>query len=117
MTEAATAKASATYVALRRYLVGQYGTQANTVLNDFGMTAPKTGGTTTVAVKAAAVVKGRATRQVRNTGGSVQKKDQKGVIEVPVKAVTTIVPVEPSPAPTTTEPAAPAPAAVTKPGS
>jgi hypothetical protein len=114
-TKAAKAQANAAYHSLRTFLIGQYGSKANTVLNDFGMTVPKRG-TTTVAKKAAAAEKRAATRAVRNTKGPVQKKAQKGVIEVPVQATTTIVPLLPLPtATTTTEPVAPAPAAVTPP--
>jgi hypothetical protein len=106
VTNAAKAKGALVYGLLRSYLIGQYGKQANTVLGDFGMEAPKTTGAKTLESKTAAATKRAATRQVRNTMGSVQKKSVKGVMEVPVKAVTTIVPVT-SP---TTDATAPAPA-------
>jgi hypothetical protein len=116
VTNAAKAKGALVYGLLRSYLIGQYGKQANTVLGDFGMEAPKTMGAKTLESKTAAATKRAATRQVRNTMGSVQKKSVKGVMEVPVKAVTTIVPVTSpttdatAPAPTTGA-ASPAPAA------
>jgi hypothetical protein len=117
VTKATRAQASVTYVALRAYLIGLYGKKANAVLNDFAMIIPKPTGTTKVATKAAAAEKGKATREVRNTKGSVQKKALKGVIEVPVKAVTTITPLLPS-STATSEPASattPAPALPSKP--
>jgi hypothetical protein len=114
LTNAANAKGNASYQSLRDYLLGLYGKNANTVLNDFGMTVPKTKGATTVAVKAAAAQKGAATRKIRGTTAAA-----KGTVEVPVTAVTTITPVLPAPATTTiaTAPsAAPAtPAAPAKP--
>jgi hypothetical protein len=114
-TKAAQAKANATYQSLRTFLIGQYGSKANSVLNDFGMTGPKKG-TTKVATKAAAAKKAAATRAIRNTKGPVKRKAQKGVIEVPVQATTTITPVMPPPVTTTiTEPAAPAPTAAAPP--
>jgi hypothetical protein len=88
--------ANLVYALLRSYLIGQYGKQANAVLGDFGMTAPKSTGAKTLKSKTAGATKRTATRQVRNTMGSVQKKKVKGVVEVPVKAVTTITPVMPS---------------------
>jgi hypothetical protein len=97
-TNQARAKGSLTYQLLRSFLIGQYGKQANAVLGDFGMEAPKSTGATTLKSKTAAATKRAATRQVRNTMGSVQKLSHTGVMEVPVMAVTTIVPVT---APTT----------------
>ncbi|HEY8042432.1 MAG TPA: hypothetical protein VIF15_21670 [Polyangiaceae bacterium] len=101
-------KANALYALLRNYVIAQFGKQANAVLEDFGMSAPKPRGPMTAAAKAAAAAKREATRKVRNTLGSVQKKDVKGTIEVPVVAVTTVTPVVPS-HPVTTAPASPAP--------
>ncbi|HEY8089329.1 MAG TPA: hypothetical protein VIF09_15825, partial [Polyangiaceae bacterium] len=116
VTKAADAKAHAVFQSLRTWLIGQYGNNANAVLNDFGMQAPKTKGPKTVAVKSAAAKKSAATRQVRNTLGSVQKQAVKGAIQVPVKAVTTIVPVTPAPTATTTPASTtPAPATPAKP--
>jgi hypothetical protein len=74
VAQATTAKANTIYNLVRSYLIGQYGTGANAVLNDFGMTAPKTRGVTTVAVKAEAIVKAKATRVARRTMGKVQRK-------------------------------------------
>ena len=96
VTKAATSKADGVYGLLRSYLIGQYGKQANAVLGDFGMKSPKTKGPQTLESKTAAAAKRKATRQVRNTLGSTQKKKLKGTIEVPVQAVTTITPVLPS---------------------
>lgn len=95
-THATRVKASLVYGLLRSFLIGQYGKQANAVLGDFGMTAPKPTGAKTLQSKAAGAEKRAATRKVRNTMGPVQKKAVKGVMEVPVKAVTTITPVLPS---------------------
>jgi hypothetical protein len=67
--------------------VGQYGANANAVLNDFGMEAPKPKGPKTVATKAVAAQKRDATRAVRHTMGKVQKKSVKGTVQVPVATV------------------------------
>jgi hypothetical protein len=95
-TKAARAQGALVYGLLRSYLIGQYGKQATTVLGEFGMTAPKPSGAKTLQSKAAGATKRAATRQVRNTMGSVQKKKVKGVMEVPLTAVTTITPAAPS---------------------
>jgi hypothetical protein len=63
---------------LRSALIAQYGKNSNAVLNDFGMTVPKTPGAKTVDAKATAQAKRSATRAARNTMGSVQKKAVKG---------------------------------------
>jgi hypothetical protein len=114
-TNAAAAKANAVYELLRSWVISQYGKQANTVLGAFGMPVPKAKGPKKPAAKVASAQKAKATRAVRHTMGSVQKKTVKGTIEVPVTTVTTVTPVLPSQAATTTtpqEPAPPAPAAV-----
>jgi hypothetical protein len=59
--------------ALRSYILGTYGAQAVQVLDDFGMTVPKTPGPKTTQTKANAVVKNLATRKARNTMGKKQK--------------------------------------------
>jgi hypothetical protein len=117
-TNSAGAKADAVYELLRSYVISQYGKQANTVLGAFGMPVPKTPGARTPAAKVAAAEKAKATRKIRNTMGSVQKKAHKGTIEVPVVAVTTVAPVLPSQSATTPpaeHPALPAPASPAKP--
>ena len=47
------------------------------------MPVPKANGPKTVAQKATSAAKAKATRQMRNTMGSVQKKKVKGTVEVP----------------------------------
>ncbi|HEY5147224.1 MAG TPA: hypothetical protein VII82_10675 [Polyangiaceae bacterium] len=108
----ATEKANTVYNLLRSYLIGQYGTGANAILNDFGMTAPKPRGVTTVAVKAAAVAKGKATRVARHTMGKVQRKAVTGASVAAAAAPATTTPA----APQTPAPVAPvaAPAAPVK---
>ena len=92
---------------LRSALIAQYGKNSNAVLNDFGMTVPKTLGAKTVDAKATAQAKRTATRAARNTMGSVQKKAVKGnVVGI---TVTPVVAGTPSPAPSspaTTPPSA-----------
>jgi hypothetical protein len=83
---AAVKTATAVFLLLRSYLLGQYGANAKAVLNDFGMEAPKPRGPKTVATKAVAVQKRDATRAVRHTMGKVQKKNVKGTVQVPVAA-------------------------------
>jgi hypothetical protein len=75
------AKTAIVLAALRSFLLGYYGKQAVTVLGDFGINAPKSTATKTVATKAAAVVKGKATRAARGTTGSVQKQKVKGNLD------------------------------------
>jgi len=110
-TRDATAKAHDVYNLLRSYLIGQYGTGANAILNDFGMTAPKTRGITTVAVKAAAVAKGKATRVARHTMGKVQRKAVTGASVAAAAAApattTTAAPQAPAPVAPVAAPAAP----------
>jgi hypothetical protein len=99
----ASAKADSVYTSLRSFLIGQYGTGANAVLNDFGMTAPKVRGVRTVAVKADAVAKGKATRAARHTMGKVQRKAVTGASVAAAAAA--------APATTPAAPQAPAPVA------
>jgi hypothetical protein len=123
-THAAAAKADAVYDLLRNWVISQFGKLANAVLGAFGMPVPKAKGPQTPAAKVASAKKAKATRQLRHTMGSVQRKAVKGTIEVPVTSVTTVTPVLPPPAATTEttpEPATAAPAAApgspAKPGS
>jgi hypothetical protein len=103
-------KANATYQSLRSYLVGQYGSDANAVLHDFGMDAPKAKGPKTVKTKAEAADKRAATRAARHTMGKNQKK---GITGATVAAGSTpAVPATPAaPTATPTAPAASAPSA------
>ena len=57
---------------LRTYILGNYGANAVTMLEDFGM-APKAKSPATAATKAQAQVKAKATRKARNTMGKKQK--------------------------------------------
>jgi hypothetical protein len=79
--------ANGVYELLRSHAVGQFGKTANTALNDFGMAVPKARGPMTVEAKAAAAQKRKATREVRHTMGSTQKKSVKGTVEVPAPGV------------------------------
>ena len=67
-------KATRTFGLLRSVVIGQFGDNANAVLNDFGMTAPKPRGPKTVEAKALASDRRAATRLARHTMGKVQKK-------------------------------------------
>jgi hypothetical protein len=108
-SKAASKTANALYVALHSYLVGLYGKAALTVLNDFGMSAPKSTPATS-ATKAAAAIKSKATRAARHTMGAVQKKavtgDVTGVVVTPI----TSAPTSPPSATATPAPASPNPA-------
>lgn len=75
------AKTAIVLAALRSFLLGYFGKLAVTILGDFGFNAPKTTPKKTVATKAAAVVKGKATRAARGTMGSVEKKSVKGNVD------------------------------------
>ena len=97
-TKAAVKTANAVFLFLRSYLVGQYGDNANAILNDFGMEPTKSHATKTAATKAAAAEKRDATRAVRHTMGKVQKKSVKGTVEVPVAQE---APAAPTPLPAT----------------
>jgi hypothetical protein len=86
------------YYLLRAALISQYGKNANAVLNDFGMTVPKTLGPKTVEAKATAAAKRTATRAARHVMGSVQKKAVTGnVVGI---TVTPVVSGPAAPAPT-----------------
>ena len=107
------AKASAVYLLLRSFLIGQYGNDANAILNDFGMRAPKATGAKTVQVKADAVTKRNATRAARHTMGAVQRKAVTGASASPAAPATTAAPdphatpAAPSAAPSPAAPASP----------
>jgi hypothetical protein len=72
------ANTSAFVQALRRVIVGMY-QQSPDTLAVFNLTAPKVA-KKSVATKATAVAKSKATRVARNTMGSQQKKDIKGTV-------------------------------------
>jgi hypothetical protein len=102
----ATQKANRLHSLLRSYLIGQYGTEANAVLNDFGMDPPKSPGAKTVQVKAAAAEKAQATRKARHTMGKRQKAGIHGTVDgaAPAGSETTA----PTPSPATPPSASPA---------
>lgn len=75
------AKTAVVLSALRSFLLGYFGKLAVTILGDFGFNAPKTTPKKTIATKAAAVVKGKATRAARGTMGSVEKQSVKGHLD------------------------------------
>jgi hypothetical protein len=95
-------KVTALYHLLRQALIAQYGKNANAVLNDFGMTAPKVPGAKTVEAKATAAAKRTATRTARHTMGTVQKKAVTGSV-----VGITVTPVVAGPPVTATQPVAP----------
>ncbi|HEY8090182.1 MAG TPA: hypothetical protein VIF09_20115 [Polyangiaceae bacterium] len=64
--------------ALRSFILAYFGSDAVTVLGDFGFTARKSTATKSVATKALASAKTAATRKARNTMGSVQKQGVTG---------------------------------------
>jgi hypothetical protein len=107
--KAIAAKVNTMYQLLRSALIAQYGKDANAVLNDFGMTAPKVPGAKTVDAKATAAAKRAATRTARHTMGAVQKKavtgNVVGITVTPVVAAAS-TPVAPTPVATPT-PASP----------
>ena len=100
--------------ALRSFLLGYYGEQAVAILGDFGLTAPKSNATMSVATKALAAAKGNATRAARGTTGSVKKKAIVGnVTSVVVSATPGGATMTQPSAPTGTVPAADAPTPAT----
>jgi hypothetical protein len=111
---AAKAKADGVFSLLQSYVVSQYGKTDNSALAVFGMTPRKTTATSS-ATKAAAAKKAKATRTVRHTMGTQQRKQVKGTVEVPVTEVpVTLVPAagapsQPAPAPPPSPAPAPAP--------
>ena len=107
--QAAHAKTALVLSALRRFLLAFYGTQAVTVLGDFGMNAPRsTTASKTVTTKAIAVAKTKATRTARGTKGPVAKLAITGSVDE--AAITTAIN-EPSAPPVASEPATATPPA------
>lgn len=102
---AAAKRAHTVYLLLHSFLLGQYGNDANAVLNDFGMKTPKPKGPKTVKTKSAAVVKRAATRAVRHTMGTQQRKAFVGTVAEPAAV--------PAHSPRATAPALPAPSVTT----
>ena len=92
-------------------VLGQFGDN-QTTLADFGIEAPKPTTNVSSATKAAAAVKGAATKEVRGTNlGKKQKKSLKGNVQVSVTAVPVVT--QPAAAPVTTNAANAAQAAPT----
>jgi hypothetical protein len=87
---------------LRRTVVGMF-TESPDTLATFGLHAPKAA-KTTVATKAEAVAKNKATREARGTLGSKQKKNVKGTVPAAAPAATSKAsqPAAASTAPSTT---------------
>jgi hypothetical protein len=104
--KAARARTAAVLSALRSFLIGYFGKHAVTILGDFDMNAPKTA-TKTVAEKAVAVAKQKATRAARGTKGPVAKLATKGTVDE--TAIEAAINAPPTPAPKP----APAPAVAT----
>lgn len=114
---AAHKKTAIVYSALRSYLLALFGREAVAVFGDFGMKVPASPAKT-VASKAAAVVKAKATRAARGTGGTVQKAKVKGNADTSGIVAAINAPVaahEPAPPATTAGPSQAQPATVTPP--
>jgi hypothetical protein len=94
--KAAKKRARAVRKAFKRFILGTFGDAAVTVIEDCGFTVPKSTATRKAAVKAEAVVKAKATREVRHTMGKKQKSAIKGQ---PVQPATPPA-AAPTPAPT-----------------
>ena len=101
----ALSKGRALRTALRTYVLGTYGTEAVAMLQDFGMSPPKPRGRASVATKAEALVKSKATREARHTMGSKKKLAISGAPASTAQAET------PAPAAATTQAQTPAPVA------
>ena len=78
----AKASAAALRSELRTYILGTSGKAAVQMLEDFGMSAPKTGNKT-AQVKAEAVTKAKSTREARGTMGKNQTRSIHGAPEQP----------------------------------
>jgi hypothetical protein len=75
--QAARAKANAVRAGLKAYVLGTSGAAAVTMLEDFGVTAPKRR-ILTVEAKAKSIANAKATRAARHTMGKKQKEPIKG---------------------------------------
>jgi hypothetical protein len=85
LTKASSAKARELRKALRSYILSTYGATAAEVLTAFGISIPTQRAPKTVATKAEALQKAKATRQARHTMG----KKQKAQITVPAVTLPT----------------------------
>ncbi len=74
-------RAAKVLAALRTFLISTKGAEAVAMLGDFGLEPPKPRGRKSVASKAVAVAKAKATRAARGTKGPVQKQDTVGTVE------------------------------------
>jgi len=90
---AARALAIQTRSSVKAYIVGNYGDEVSTMMNDFGYGTPKKKSTPSAATKAQAVVQGQATRAARGTKGPKQKAKVKGVVSTPATTATSATPV------------------------
>src|SRR6185312_14754126 len=68
-------KARDLYSHLRSAVIGRFGREANAILNDFGMKAPRQGGAKDVPTKATAIERRTATRKARHTMGKRQREE------------------------------------------
>jgi hypothetical protein len=101
------ARAAQATTTLRAFLIGYFGVNAVAVLGHFGMKPPKSKATRTVATKAVAVAKAKATRAARGTKGPVARQAVVG--QVDAQAIKEAID-SPSATPkASAEPAAPAP--------
>jgi hypothetical protein len=87
---------------LKAYVVGTLGAQAVVVLEDLGIQPPKPPGRKKVQAKAQAIAQSKATRALRHTMGSRQKRA--------IKAPPPAPPAPPAPQPATAPPSPAAPA-------
>jgi hypothetical protein len=101
--------------ALRSFLLGTFGAQAVTVLGDFDINPPKSKATKTVATKAVAVAKAKATRVARGTKGPVAKLDVVGTVDAQAIKASIDTPNTTPSAPTVAPEAPPAAAPATPP--
>jgi len=91
---------------VKRIIQARFGEDGAQLL-DFGY-QPRKASTTSATTKAAAVVKGKATRQARGTKGRVQRQAIKGDVVGVVMTPVTATPAMPAAAPATPEPQQPA---------
>ncbi|HEY8040732.1 MAG TPA: hypothetical protein VIF15_13095, partial [Polyangiaceae bacterium] len=79
--KAAQVRSQQVLATLSSYLLGTHGPKAVQVLGHFGIEAPKTEQKKSVATRAVAVAKGKATRAARATKGPVARKAVKGKVD------------------------------------
>jgi hypothetical protein len=101
---AARALAIQTRSDVKAYIIGNYGDEVSTMMNDFGYGTPKKKSTPSAATKAQAVVQAKATREARGTVGPKKKAKVKGVVATPAAEAAPVAAGSPA-APAVTTPA------------